>query len=411
MKNSVAILFFFVVNVTAYAQKNQLAHYLNQAKANSPLLKDYQNQVRSALYDSLLIRAAYKPQVTANSLNTYSPVYRGWGYDAAITNGGNFSASVGVNKLLLNKKVIAAQFESLQLQNQSLNNSSKITEQDLKRAITAQYITAWGDLQQLNFDKEINTLLSHEEAILKKLTQQNVYKQVDYLAFLVTLQQQEFIMQQQYIQFKFDYAGLNYLSGITDTTTVDLQKPDLTLSQLPDMAQSVFFKQYELDSLKLNNSKAIIAMAYKPRFNLFADGGFLSSLAYNPYKNFGTSFGISAVIPIYDGRQMKLQYSKIALAQKTRESNKFFFTGQYQQQIAQLTQQLHATEELVENIKAQLKYTKSLIEVNGKLLDVGEVRVTDYILALNNYITAMNLVTQNNISCLQIVNQLNYWNR
>ena len=411
MKNSLAILFFLVVNVTAYAQKDQLDHYLNQAKANSPLLKDYQNQVRSSLYDSLLIRAAYKPQVTGSSNNSYSPVYMGWGYDAAITNGGNFSALIGINKQLLNKKVVAAQFENLQLQNQSLNNSSKITEQDLKRAITAQYIATWGDLQQLNFDKEINTLLSHEETILKKLTQQNVYKQVDYLAFLVTLQQQEFIMKQQEIQFKFDYAGLNYLSGINDTTAVDLQKPDLTPGQLPDITHSVFFRQYELDSLKLNNSKTIVAMAYKPRVNLFADGGFLSSLAYNPYKNFGTSFGINAVIPIYDGRQMKLQYSKIAIAQKTRENNKLFFADQYKQQIAQLTQQLHATAELIENIKAQLKYTRSLIEVNGKLLDAGEVRVTDYILALNNYITAMNLVTQNNISSLQIINQLNYWNR
>lgn len=411
MKNSVAILFFLVINVTAYAQKDQLDHYLNQAKANSPLLKDYQNQVRSSLYDSLLIRAAYKPQVTGSSNNSYSPVYKGWGYAAAITNGGNFNALIGVNKQLLNTKVVAAQFENLQLQNQSLNNSSKITEQDLKRAITAQYITAWGGLQQLNFDKEINTLLSHEETILKKLTQQNVYKQVDYLAFLVTLQQQEFIMKQHEIQFKFDYAGLNYLSGINDTTAVDLQKPDLTPVQLPDIAHSVFFKQYELDSLKLNNSKTIIAMAYKPKVNLFADGGFLSSLAYDPYKNFGTSFGISAVIPIYDGRQKKLQYSKIAIAEKTRESNRTFFTNQYRQQIDQLTQQLHATEALIGNINAQLKYTQNLIDVNGKLLEAGEAKITDYILALNNYIMVKNLVAQNIISRLQLINQINYWNR
>ena len=100
MKNSLAILFFFVVNVTAYAQKGQLDHYLSEAKANSPLLKDYQNQVRSSIYDSLLIRAAYKPQVTGSSFNSYSPVYRGWGYDAAITNGGNFNEGLFAFALL-----------------------------------------------------------------------------------------------------------------------------------------------------------------------------------------------------------------------------------------------------------------------------------------------------------------------
>jgi len=37
--------------------------------------------------------------------------------------------------------------------------------------------------------------------------------------------------------------------------------------------------------------------------------------------------------------------------------------------------------------------------------------MTDYILALNNYITAKNLVVQNMIARLQIINQLNYWNK
>ena len=411
MKNSLAILFFFVVNVTAYAQKDQLDHYLSEAKANSPLLKDYQNQVRSGIYDSLLIRAAYKPQVTGSSFNSYSPVYKGWGYDAAITNGGNFNALIGVNKQLLNTKVIGAQFLGLQLQNQTLNNSSKITEQELKRAIIAQYITAYGDLQLLNISKEINTLLTREEMILKKLTQQNVYRQVDYLAFLVTLQQEELLVKQQQIQFKNDYAGLNYLSGITDTVAVDLQKPDIQLEQLPDISHSVFFKQFEIDSLKLNNSKTLVDVSYKPKINIFADAGFNSSLALDPYKNFGTSFGISAIIPLYDGKQKKMQYSKIAIAEKTRENNKAFFANQYKQQIGQLTQQLHATEELIDNINAQLKYTQSLIDVNGKLLEAGEAKITDYILALNNYILIKNLVTQNIISRLQIINQLNYWNR
>ena len=60
----------------------------------------------------------------------------------------------------------------------------------LKKNITAQYIVAYGDLQQLNFNKEVNDLLRNEEKILKLLTQKNVYRQTDYLTFLVTLEQQ-----------------------------------------------------------------------------------------------------------------------------------------------------------------------------------------------------------------------------
>ena len=394
-----------------FAQTTLLQQYIDNGLRNSPLLKDYQNQAALNRYDSLLIRAASRPQVTGSTFNSYAPVIKGFGYDNAITNGGNFNALVGVNKSIPNKKLLAAQFDNLQLQSQERSNTSKITEQDLKRTIIAQYVTAYGDLQQLNFNKEVNALLVREEAILKKLTQNNVYKQSDYLAFLVTLQQQALLIKQAAIQYKNDYATLNYLSGITDTATVNLQDPGITLNPLPGTATSVFFRQFEIDSLKLINSKTLVDVSYKPKVNLFADAGYNSSLAYQAYKNFGTSFGISASVPIYDGKQKKLQYSKISIAEKTRKNYQSFFTTQYQQQIAQLTQQLNATEDLINDINGQLKYTQSLIDVNGKLLEAGEARITDYVLALNNYINAKNLITQNTIARLLIINQINYWNR
>ena len=106
-----------------------------------------------------------------------------------------------------------------------------------------------------------------------------------------------------------------------------------------------------------------------------------------------------------------MQYSKIDIAERTRQNYQSFFTSQYKQQIAQLTQQLKATDELINDINNQLKYSESLITVNEKLLETGEVKIADYILALNNYLNAKNLVTQNNINRLQIINQINYWNR
>ncbi|MBL0180800.1 MAG: TolC family protein [Chitinophagaceae bacterium] len=411
MKFFFVIIFLGLFGSSGFCQNNRLDYYVDQALTNSPLLKDYRNQVQSSYYDSLLIMAAYKPQVTGNTYNAYAPVIKGWGYDDAITNGANINALVGVNKQLLNKKTVAAQFQNIRLQNESLNNTGKITEQDLKRTIIAQYITAYGDLQQLNFNKQINSLLTKQDTILKKLTQSNVFKQVDYLAFLVTLQQQALVIKQQEMQYRNDYALLNYLCGITDTATVELADPEIRSNRLPDISGSVFFKQFEIDSLKLLNSRELLKINYRPKISLFADAGYNSSLAYKPYKNIGTSFGISATIPIYDGRQKEFQVSKINIAERNRSNYKEFFIRQYSQQVAQLTQQLHETEEMISTIDAQLKYAQSLIDVNGKLLNAGEVRVADYILALNNYMSAKNLITQNRINRMQIINQINYWNR
>ena len=408
-------LVFFILLVSAlpaFSQDHTLDFYLGQALRNSPLLKDYQGQIQAAGVDSAIIRAGYRPQVTGSSVNTYAPVVKGYGYDNAISNGGNFSTLVGVNKTFVGQKHLDAQFETLRLQSLGLDNTSKISEQDLKRGVTAQYITTFGDWQQLVFNRETFALLQKEDTLLKDLTERNVYRQTDYLAFLVTMKQQHLQLRQLEIQYRNDYGTLNYLCGIVDTAaTGALQDPDIHLQSLPDIGSSVFFRQYQLDSLKFRNSRSLVDFSYKPKFSVFADGGYSSTFTYQAYKNFGTSFGFSVIVPIYDGHQRKLQYSRLDIAERTRGAYKEFFTRQYSQQIAQLSQQLRATEDLIGQIDEQVKYSETLITVNGKLMGTGDAKIADYILALSNYLNAKNLLTQNNITRLQIINQLNYWNR
>ena len=114
-------------------------------------------------------------------------------------------------------------------------------------------------------------------------------------------------------------------------------------------------------------------------------------------------------MPIYDGKQKKMQHDKNAIAQQTNGTYQEYFRSQYSQQIAQQTQQLQLTEQLIEQAKGQLKYSQALIEANSKLLVTGDVRMADYILAVSNYLTAKNTITQTTINRLQIINQLNYW--
>jgi outer membrane protein TolC len=412
MKGYLLILvLLMLMGIGLNAQNNNLQYYLVRALNNSPLLKDYQNQVLSNQLDSQRILAGYRPQVTGSSINMYAPVFGGYGYDLAISNGGNFTTVVGVDKTWVSKKNLSTQFGAINLQNQAINNNSRISEQELKRTIVGQYITAFGDMLQLDFNKSVHELLQKEEGILKELTQKNIYRQADYLSFLVTLQQQTIQYKQLQIQFKYDYAALNYLSGIQDTSTSLLEDPQIELVPLPELTHSVFLRQFAIDSLKLTNNKKILEYNYKPKAHLFADAGYSSSLAFQPYKNFGTSFGFSVTVPIYDGHVKRLLSSKIDIAERTRTAYQSFFTSQYQQQIAQLTQQLIATEELINQIKDQIRYSESLIDVNGKLLETGDVRIADYIIALGNYLNAKNMLTQNNIMRLQIINQINYWNR
>lgn len=411
MGKTLHILLIFLFPAFSFCQQKDLDYFLNNAVTNSPLLNEYRNNILAAGIDSALIVAANKYQVSGNGNALYAPVIHGFGYDKVITNGQQLSALVALNKQIYNKRNLNLGFANIQLQKDSMTNASKISEQDLKRAIIAQYITTFGDQLQLDFNNELINLLTREEVVLKKLTRNNVYKQVDYLSFLVTLQQQDLTRQQLQVQYKNDYGQLNYLAGLFDTTIFPLDTPRLNVIKKFYQDSSVFFLKYKLDSLRLINNRSLIDLGYRPKVGVFADAGYLSSFDMTPYKNFGTSFGINFTIPIYDGKQKKLQYTKLAIQERTRLKNKEFFQNQYYQQTAQLQQQLTAIENLVEPISRQIKYIETLIEANGKLLETGDIKMTDYVLTLNNYITAKNLVVQNLVSRYQVINQLNYWNK
>jgi outer membrane protein TolC len=393
------------------AQKNTLDFYLTEAIHNSPLLKDYQSQIESNGIDSQRIRALYRPQVTGSSINYLAPVIQGYGYDRAITNGGQLSGIVNVNQTLISRGNLEAQYKNLQLQNEGIANNARISEQELKRTITNQYLNAFGTLQELKLAKEIHELLEKAVAILKILTEKNVYRQTEYLTLLVTVQQQDLSLRQLDIQFHNDYATLNYLAGIVDTAAVSLVEPSFTIEPLAGPDHSVFFQKYTIDSLLLVHNRTLIDYSYKPKVNIYANGGYMSSFIYQGYKNFGTSVGLDLTIPIYDGKQRKMQYRKLDISERSRDNYKIFYTRQYYQQINLLRQQLQQTESLIGDINNQIKYSEGLIQVNNRLLETGDAKIAELIIALNNYLTAKHLLTQNKVSRLQIINQINYWNR
>jgi len=218
-------------------------------------------------------------------------------------------------------------------------------------------------------------------------------------------------MKQLQIQSNTDYATLNYLCGIFDTSSGALEPPGITLQNLPDSYSSAFFLRYKIDSIRFANEVAILKYSYRPKLSAFVNAGYSSTLLYQAYKNFGVGGGINLNVPIYDGHQRALQEKKIHLSENTSLNYKDFFTRQYNQQTAMLRQQLSATEALTADINEQIKFAEGLIDVNGKLLETGDAKISDLVIAINNYLTAKNLYTQNNISRLQIINQLNYWNR
>ena len=405
-KNLLTIALF--LTSLSFVNAQSLDIYLQKGLKNSPLLKEYNNQTLSGTLDSLLVKASYKPQIHQVSQAMYAPASKNFGYDEAITNGGNYSALLNVVQPLFTKKIRESQFRDIALSSQTVAINARITETDLKQGITAQYLTAYADFLQIQFIQTTANLLREEQSVLKSLVGHGIYPQTDLMNLTLSVTAQEVAIRQATIQFKNNLAVLNFICGINDTTTAVLVKPDITIRNNFDISSSPTMMKFKIDSLKNVNSKLIIDLNYKPKLSAFADAGFMAVTPENIPHNFGTSFGVNFTLPVYDGQQRKLQYDKTALAENSRSNYKAFYTSQYKQQIIQLTEQLKLTEELIFGIRGQLSEQEKLIELYKIEIEKGLVRFLDFLNIVNNYTATKNSLTVSEMNRLQIINQMNY---
>jgi len=400
---------FLILFAAAEGQVRDLDYYLQAGMANSPLLKDLNNQRRINSYDSLLIAAGRKPQVSFNGLLYYAPILNGYGYSEAITNGGAIGSQVVLSQDLFRRKSVEAHFSRMGLQNQSLSNSITLTENDIRKSITAQYLAAYAVYSEIGFNTKVLATLREEDTILKRLVQNGVYRQTDYLSFLVETQTQEINLNQLQIDLQKEMSALNLLCGITSDTVYELIRPDIEQKALIRWEQTPFFLRFKYDSLLIRNEKMLLDRSYKPAVRWFGDAGLLSNNPPVIYKNFGVSLGLSMSFPLYDGNKRKLGYDKLNASEETRKHYEDFYKTQYDQQLLQLNEELRKTRAMIPRLQEQAALAGRVIRDSRTLIDQGTLPVTDYVIALRNYMTIQHNLNQYEIKILQIINEINYW--
>ena len=400
-----SILLFSKIGVFAQT----LDFFINKGLENSPLLKDFQNQISIATIDSLMVKANQRPQVNLNATIMKAPFGNNFGYDDAITNGGLYSSTVGVSQNIFNRKTLSNKYQSVDIQKQSIRNSSKLSTNDLKKAITNQYLTAYSDFSDLSFNKKFQKLVGSEKELLQQLAEHGVYKQTDYLAFIIEAQNQEILVNQLGFQLQKDFRLLKTICGITDTAKIELNEPTIAVnSAVFNVESSLFLYQFRIDSLKILNDKAAVDLRYKPKINWFTDAGLTSSDPSNLYKHFGFSLGLGFSLPIYDGKQRQLDYQKLSLAESNRENYKQFNTNQLSNQYVQLNDELTALQELEKMLNQQMKASEELVSLSKAQLNAGNMVMSDFIGALKNYVNINHNLNQVKVSKLQVLNELKY---
>lgn len=403
-----SICFSFCLTEASIAQSgNTLSYFLEAAEKNSPLLNDYNNQVAIAKIDSQKLRATYGFLVSADANGNYSPYYKGWGYDKALSNGQTLFAGLTTAKPLVSKENLNTRLASFQALALQVLAQKSITKIALINQVTSQYILAFSSQQYLEVSQEMISLLNQEDTILRTLTQKGVFKQTDYLAFKVTLQQNQLTWEQQKIDWTNNYSLLKFMSGLVNQDTPFLKPPGFEDQVVPkEFKESIFAKSLLADSLKLANDWQVIEFDYKPKVSAIASAGYQSSFILAPYKNWGFSVGMSLTFPLYDGHQKRMLQDQNHLLQQTRLKYKEQANRQYDEKIMQIEEQIRQYEKMKIIADEQIRYAQTLVEANSKQLPTGDIRMADFILSLNSLLSLKNNLILYNTNLLQLRNQL-----
>lgn len=402
-----AIVLLLVVN--ANAQTKNLDYFTTQALQNSPLLNDYNNQVLISRLDSLKLVASYGLIVSGEGNGLYAPSFNGWGYDKALSNGQSVFAGIRVAKEFIRPDALNARLQGFKLEMARVRAQAEISKRTLQRQITEQYISAYAAQLQYESDGELIRLLEQEDIILKKLTQASVFKQTDYLTFKVTMQTNLLSRQQKKAAWHNHYIILNYLAGIADTSFTQLPPPALPGKEIKSFEETPYALSYLADSAKLANDAALIPYEYRPHITGFTDAGYQSTFEQQPYKNLGVSVGVNISIPLYDGHRKQLLYNQNALQLQTRQHYLVQARRQYDLQQFQLQDQLKQYQDMVKTAGEQLVFARTLIEANAKQLPSGDVKVIDFILAINNFMALQNGIIDNQTMIYNLQNQMQYF--
>jgi outer membrane protein TolC len=406
-RQKIIIAFLLILNIS-YVNAQTLDYFIKQGLANSPLLKDYQNQINSSVLDSMLVKSSKLPQVNLNGQLMVAPEYKNFGYDDAITNGGNYSGLVSISQPVFNKKIQGNKYERISIQKLMIANTSKISTNDLIRAITNQYLTTYLDFSDLQFNDGFFKLIQSELDIIQKLVLQGIYKQTDYLSLLIESQSLEILIRQLNGQYKKDIRLLNQLCGLKDTVIYNLTIPKIDKKELSNQMISPLFMQYTIDSFQIKNEIKSVENRYRPKIIWYADAGFNSSKFSGIYQHFGYSAGINLSIPIYDGNQRKYETEKLSISEDSRYHYEVFYKNQYTIQVKQLISELTVSNEVTDKLKKKLTTAEELLSLSKKELYYGNISITEFLNSLKNYNATNHDLSQSQIKTLIIVNELNY---
>jgi outer membrane protein TolC len=421
-------LLLFLSNIIflnyAVAQQRDLNFYRNAAYTNSPVLKENINQQQYIGLQNELVTTIYrKPQVYFTADYLFAPYFfnngrfisitpypdkSAFGYDATLSNGGLYAAQLNVSTLLFAGKLIKPYANQTAVQKNVLQNVNKQVMHEIEKSISDQYITAYQLQQQVFYLDKIIALVEDRKKIVEVLVQKALMQQNDYLLLEIEIRQRQYDIQQQRINLYNAFNQLNNIAGIADTSIVVLEAPQIV--QSPQLEQFNYQQRYLLDSANIISQQLIFNTKYRPTLAAYGNTGLNAINTSTLPHSFGLSAGLHLNIPIYDGGQKRIVEKQSQLELENLKQYHGLTTIQLQNNLATLSKEINLTTQTIALLNAQLSTQETLLQIIKDKVVIGQVSVTDYKNALQDYALSNQNKIQAQTNLWLLINQYNYIN-
>lgn len=409
------------------APVRDLNFYLTQARQNSPLARDAQNQVQAAGVEAERLRAFYtKAVVTLTGNYVVTPVIahdngrsellysaqnatRYSGYDKNLSNGALYQGYAQLTQPLYNGARAQAFIRQAQTTALGLQNLARLSVHDLEKLVGDQYILCRQDLEQLGYVRELLGLLDKQSLLVRKLVEASLLKQSDYTLLTIEQQTQRLALNTYRTSYRHDLLDLNVLCGLGDTTEVLLPAPDLPLQRAP-VGTSRYAERYRLDSLNLTLTQQVFELRYRPQLNAFATTG-LNAVAFGDIPNrFGASAGLNFSMFVFDAHQRQLSRKRTSILLRSVQQARQNFQTVNPVRLNRVLAELRALEERQRLAREQLTSYRALLDSYKREVVAGQLPVINYVQVLKSYAAASRDLVLLDNNRLLLINTYNYWN-
>ncbi len=421
------ILFYLsaVVCITANAQTS-LDYYLRQAEKNSPQIKELLNQKEKSTLESERLKAVYKSaNVSMNGNLLIVPIIsqdngkttlewnaqnagQYYGYDLGQANS---SLNLGLtwSKPLLDNASYNKEKERLDIEKNIQDNSILLNVHDIKKAVTDQYILCITDKNQIKLAEGIIENLNTQYEILCRLAAKGLAKNTDLQLLDIERNNNGYLKQCALQSYHTHKADLDIMCGINDTIDGELKEIHLEPIVEENYISHYNYK-YTLDSMHTASVLKSSMIKYRPKLNVFIDGGVNTADFSNTYRRFGISAGMSFSWLLFDGKQKRnlqrqadadikiiCDYRDRFIADRIKNKSKYIRQLEdIDIQKTKLQKQMEDYDRLLENLTLQMQH--------------GEQSVIDYVTVLRNKIQAAKDDMTVSANRELLINALNYWN-